>query len=289
MKNALTVDLEDYFQVTAFAENGGMDRWASQTSRIEANTIKLLELFATAGCKATFFAVGWIAEKHPQLIRQVAAAGHEIACHSYAHRLVYSFTRSEFRDDTRKAKDALEDAGGVPVSGYRAPSFSITKNTPWAFEILAELGFTYDSSIFPITHMDHGMPQAPRFPFQIKTCAGNIVEFPMPTLDLGPFRSPFGGGAYFRLLPYRYTRWAIRHLNECEKHPICFYVHPWEIDSEQPRMAGTITSRVRQYFGLKKTEVNLRRLLADIEFCTLGELIAENSGSFAPACPTVIP
>lgn len=274
MKNALTIDLEDYYQVTAFSDDRGMDGWESHASRIEANTIRLLELLASADCHATFFAVGWVADKYPSLIREVAAAGHEVACHSYQHRLVYSLTAAEFRDDTRRAKDALEQAGGVQVRGYRAPSFSITRETPWAFEVLAELGFIYDSSIFPIKHLDYGMPDAPRFPFQVKTLAGQIVEFPMPTLEVAGMRSPFGGGAYFRLLPYRYTRWAIRHVNQAEKQSICFYLHPWEIDTSQPRMAGSLTSQARQYFGLRRTEANLRRILHDVEFCTLGALIS---------------
>jgi polysaccharide deacetylase family protein (PEP-CTERM system associated) len=260
-----------------------MDCWDSHASRIEANTIKLIDLLASAGRHATFFAVGWLADKYPQLIREVAAAGHEISCHSYQHRLVYSLTPAEFRDDTRKAKDALEQASGVQVRGYRAPSFSITADTPWAFEVLAELGFIYDSSIFPIKHLDYGMPDAPRFPFQVNTSAGPIVEFPMPTLEMAGMRSPFGGGAYFRLLPYRYTRWAIRHVNQREKQSICFYLHPWEIDAAQPRMAGSLTSQARQYFGLGRTEASLRRLLKDIEFCTLGALISEIEVSSTPA------
>jgi polysaccharide deacetylase family protein (PEP-CTERM system associated) len=275
MKNALTIDLEDYYQVTAFAGNEGTEDWGSHASRIEANTIRLLDLLASADCHATFFTVGWLADKYPNLIRQVAAAGHEIACHSYQHRLVYSLTPAEFKDDTRRAKDALESAVSVPVRGYRAPSFSISRNTPWAFEILANLGFTYDSSIFPIKHIDYGMPKASRFPFQLKTSAGNLVEFPMPTLEVAGMRSPFGGGAYFRLLPYRYTRWAIRHVNRRENRPICFYLHPWELDTSQPRMTGSATSRARQYFGLGRTEANLRRMLRDVEFCTLGALISE--------------
>jgi len=270
MKNALSVDLEDYYHVTAFA---GVADGNSHSSRVEANTEKLLELFAAADCKATFFTVGWVAENFPRLIRKLADLGHEVACHSYGHRLVYSLTQEEFREDTRRAKELLEDAGGVAVHGYRAPTFSITPECPWAFEILSELGFNYDSSLFPIKHMDHGMPNGPRFPFRIPTRNGSIVEFPMPTLALGGMRSPFGGGAYFRLLPYSYTRWSIRHINSRENHPVCVYVHPWELDTEQPRMNGSLTARARQYFGLRGTETKLKRLLADVEFCPLGAVI----------------
>jgi len=274
MKNALTIDLEDYYQVTAFA-NDSRGNWDSHVSRVEANTERLLDLLAAAKRNATFFALGWVGEKYPRLIRKVADCGHEIACHSHLHRLVYSLTPSEFREDTRRAKEVLEQAGGVAVRGYRAPSFSITRDSHWALEILVELGFSYDSSIFPVKHLNYGMPDGPRFPFRIHTAAGPIVEFPMPTLAVGDVRSPFGGGAYFRLLPYRYTRWGIQYLNQVTGQPACVYLHPWEIDTEQPRMSGSITARARHYFGLSRTEAKLRRLLVDVDFCTLGALIPQ--------------
>jgi polysaccharide deacetylase family protein (PEP-CTERM system associated) len=273
MKNALTIDLEDYYQVTAFA-NGSPQNWDSQVSRVEANTERVLELLAGAKRSATFFTLGWVAEKYPRLVRQVAESGHEIACHSHLHRLVYSLSPAEFRDDTRRAKEVLEQASGNAVRGYRAPSFSITRDAHWALEILAELGFSYDSSIFPVKHLNYGMPGGPRFPFRIQTPAGPIVEFPMPTLALGGATAPFGGGAYFRLLPYGYTRWGIRYLNQVAKQPVCVFLHPWEIDTQQPRMAGSISARARHYFGLGRTEAKLKRLLAEVEFCTLGALIA---------------
>src|SRR5713101_6495061 len=181
MQNALSVDLEDYYHVTAFANHVGAHEWDSRASRVEANTAKLLEQLGSADRHATFFVLGWVVEKYPCLIRQIADLGHEVACHSLRHRLVYELTPEEFREDTRRAKQLLEDAGGVPVRGYRAPSFSITRGSLWAFEVLAELGFTYDSSIFPVRHPNYGMLDAPRSPFRIETRSGPIVEFPMPT------------------------------------------------------------------------------------------------------------
>ena len=274
MKNALTIDLEDYYHVTAFA-NGSPRQWDSRESRIEANTEVLLELLAAAKCRATFFTVGWVAEKFPGLIRKVADSGHELACHSHLHRLVYSLTPKEFREDTVRAKESIEQSSGQVVRGYRAPSFSITRESRWALETLVELGFSYDSSIFPVKHANHGTPKAPRFPFRIQTAAGPIVEFPMATLAVGSARSPFAGGAYFRLLPYRYTRWGIQHVNEALKQPVCVYVHPWELDPEQPRMSGNLSARARHYLGLGGVQAKLKRLLADVDFCTLGELIAK--------------
>jgi polysaccharide deacetylase family protein (PEP-CTERM system associated) len=279
MKNALTIDLEDYYQVTAFAGASGALGRDSHVSRIEQNTVKLLDLLASANCKATFFVLGCVAERYPALVQQIARVGHEIACHSHLHRLVYSLTPTEFRADTQRAKELLENATGTPVRGYRAPSFSITHDTPWAFEILAGLGFTYDSSIFPVKHMNYGMPNGPRFPFRVKTSSGPVVEFPMPTVALGPARSPFGGGAYFRLLPYWYTRWGIDYINRRENQPVCVYLHPWELDTEQPRMRGSLTAKARHYFGLRGTETKLRRLLAEVEFSSLGSIV----GDFNPA------
>lgn len=273
VKNALTIDLEDYYQVTAFESSSGSDGWDSHASRVEVNTSRLLELLSSAGCKATFFTLGWVAEKYPKLIRRVAELGHEIACHSHLHRRVYTLTPSEFKDDTRRAKEILEDASGVVIRGYRAPSFSITRDSWWAFEVLAELGFAYDSSIFPIKHANYGMPDVPRFPFRVETPAGPVMEFPMPTLAVGSIRSPFGGGAYFRLLPYRFTRWAIRRTNLLERQPVCVYLHPWEIDADQPRLRGSLTSRARHYFGLKGTEAKLKKLLADFGFCPLASIV----------------
>jgi polysaccharide deacetylase family protein (PEP-CTERM system associated) len=275
MKNAFTIDLEDYYHVSAFAEHVDKDEWHTRASRVEANTDKILDLLDAAQRRATFFVLGWVAQKEPKLIRRIAERGHEIACHSLEHRLVDSMSRAEFREDTRRAVRLLEDAAGTPVRGYRAPSFSITPQSFWAFEVLAEQGFTYDSSIFPVRHINYGIPDAPRAPYRIDTPAGALVEFPMPTLEIAGRRSPLGGGAYLRLLPYWYTRWGIRFLNERERKPVCVYVHPWELDPEQPRMRGVLTSRLRHYIGLRGTQRKMANLLRDFEFCTLGSLVAE--------------
>ena len=265
MKNTITVDLEDYYQVSAFNDAGTPTNWSNFSSRIENNTAKLLSIFDEHSSKATFFTLGWVAEKFPKLIREIADRGHEIACHSYNHRSVFSLSPEEFREDTRKAKRILEDLAGVPVFGYRAPSFSIKTNSPWAFEILTELDFKYDSSVFPIRHANYGWPLAPRFPFSIKTPSGAITEFPMPTVQWRGARAPIGGGAYLRLLPYWFTRWGIRHMNDSEGLAACLYLHPWELDWEQPRQSGSPSARLRHYFGLKGAELKFRRLLADFE------------------------
>jgi polysaccharide deacetylase family protein (PEP-CTERM system associated) len=286
MKNALTIDLEDYFHATAFSAEVGAVACHSHVSRVERSTEKLLEILGQNGQFATFFTVGSVAENFPQLIQRIANAGHEIACHSYAHRLVLSLTRDQFYEDTRRAKLAIEDAAGTPVFGYRAPSFSITHQSEWAFHVLVELGFTYDSSVFPIRHLNFEMQHAPRDPFLIMTPAGSILELPMTTLQIAGARAPLAGGAYLRLLPYTFTRWGIRYLNVSEGRPACVYLHPWELDPEQPRMKGSITARMRHYFGLHSTESKLRRLLSDFEFQPLGLLAKELNSHLSPG-PTI--
>lgn len=283
MKNALTFDVEDYFQVGAFADQIKTEQWGSYPSRLGANMAKILAMLAEHNCLATFFVLGWVAETHPEVIVQIAKGGHEVACHSHRHRRVFEMTREEFREDTRKAKQMLEDVSGKKVCGYRAPSFSINQDSLWAFDILAELGFTYDSSIFPVKHPNYGMSAISRLPFVVDTAHGPLVEFPMPTLEFAGRRSPFGGGAYLRLLPYWYTRWAIRYLNHREGRPVCTYIHPWEIDPEQPRLRGSLAARLRHTLGLRGLEVKLRNLLRDFEFCPLGLLIRQAyDGSSAP-------
>jgi polysaccharide deacetylase family protein (PEP-CTERM system associated) len=278
MKNAITIDLEDYYQVSAFAQDVSVSHWDSFVSRVENNTARMLSILDDLSAKATFFTLGWVARKYPKLVREIADRGHEIACHSDIHRLVFSLSPKEFRDDTFHAKDVLEDVVGVPVRGYRAPSFSITRRSLWAFEVLAELGFTYDSSLFPIRHPNYGAPNAPRFPFAVATPSGTIIEFPMPTLQMKGMKAPIGGGAYLRLLPYWYTRWGIRYLNIVENRPACIYLHPWELDPEQPRMNGSTTARMRHRIGLQDTESKFRRLLGDFHFDSLGELTEELIG-----------
>lgn len=273
MRNALTFDVEEYFHVSAYSDRVRPEEWLSYPSRVGGSIDRILALLDRHNCRATFFSLGWLAENRPDVIRRIAACGHEIACHSFSHRRVFDMTPDGFRADTRRAKHLLEDVSGTAVTGYRAPSFSITSNSQWAFEILAELGFSYDSSIFPVRHPNYGMPTAPRFPFRVNTLCGPIIEFPMPTLAFGRTRAPFGGGAYLRLLPYRYTRWGIDYINTRENEPVCVYLHPWEVDSEQPRMRGDLTARARHYFGLRGTETKLKRLLDDVEFCPLGLLV----------------
>jgi len=272
MINAFTVDLEDYFQVSAFSGSVDRPQWASFPSRVEQNTDRVLEILAAAHCRATFFTLGWIAERFPQLIRRVSGAGHELACHSFAHRYVYDLNRQQFREDTLRAKRAIENASGVAVTGYRAPSFSITKSSDWAFEVLADLGFQFDSSVYPVRHPNYGIPEAPLTPYRIETPSGNLIEFPMPALQFGNRRAPFGGGAYLRLLPYAFTRWAINHVNRIENRHVCVYVHPWEFDPVQPRLSTGIAARIRHYVGLRGLTGKVRRLLADFEFEPLGRM-----------------
>ena len=275
MLNALSFDLEDYMHVTAFAEQVGAADWDNCVSRLEHNTDNLLQILDSNACTATFFILGWVAKKFPLVIRRIADAGHEIACHSMWHRFVYDLSPAEFKSDTQEAKDILENVTGRTVRGYRAPSFSITKDSWWAFEILKELGFTYDSSIFPVKHPDYGLPQGSRVPFIVPTSGGPLVEFPLPTLELGSMRAPFGGGAYLRILPYRYTRWAIEYINRKELAPVCVYLHPWELDADQPRLKAKLTSRLRHYAGLRGTEAKFRRLLRDFEFAPLSGLVEQ--------------
>ena len=278
MKNALTIDLEDYMHVTAFSAHIAAEDWNTCVSRLEHNSDKLLAILDSCACKATFFVLGWVAKKYPQLVRRIADSGHEIACHSFHHRMVYQMTPSEFHEDSRAAKSLLEDVSAKTICGYRAPSFSITKESWWAFEVLCELGFTYDSSIFPVKHPNYGIIEASRFPFVVHTSSGVLVEFPLPTLQVGRQRAPFGGGAYLRLLPYAYTRWGVTHVNDRESHPVCVYLHPWELDADQPRMRATLSARLRHYLGLRGTESKLRSLLRDFEFCTLETLVREWRG-----------
>lgn len=286
MINVLTVDLEDYYHATAFSANLGSLNGDMHVSRVEHNTDRTLEILAQNNCLATFFAVGSVAEKFPQLIHRIVRAGHEVACHSFAHRQVFTLTRAQFFEDTRRAKVAIENAGGTAVIGYRAPSFSITKDSEWAFEVLAELGFTYDSSIFPIRHLNFDMQDAPRSPFFVTTSCGSILEFPMTTIQIAGMRAPLAGGAYLRVLPYWYTRWGIRHLNTSECRPACVYLHPWELDPEQPRMQGNLTARLRHYFGLHGAEAKFRRLLEDFEFQPLRILVEELNNNLSQAPDT---
>jgi polysaccharide deacetylase family protein (PEP-CTERM system associated) len=289
MKNVVTIDLEDYYHATAFSSDIDDIERQSYESRVEQNAERTLELLAHSGSTGTFFVLGSVAAKFPQLIQRIVGAGHEIACHSFAHRQVFTLTRNQFYEDTRRAKLAIEEAAGIAVRGYRAPSFSINKSCPWAFEVLAELQFTYDSSIFPVKHLSYEMQNVFRDPFFIVTAAGPILEVPMTTLEIAGTRAPFAGGAYLRLLPYWYTHWGIQYLNASESRPVCVYFHPWELDSQQPKMNGSLSAHLRHYFGLRSTEVKFRRLLEDFEFQPLGHMIKDLSGGHLQDTATSLP
>jgi polysaccharide deacetylase family protein (PEP-CTERM system associated) len=264
--NAMTVDVEDYFQVSAFDRVVSRASWGERESRVVANTQRLLELFDRFGIRATFFVLGWVADRAPDLVRQVVAAGHEIACHGYHHQLIYTLTPKQFREDVREAKGTLEQMAGCSVVGFRAPSYSVTASTLWALDILIEEGYRYDASIFPVHHDRYGIPNAPRHPHVLKRLAGSLLEIPASTVRLGGVNLPIAGGGYFRLLPYAWTRWGIRRVNCVEGEPVIFYLHPWEIDPEQPRLAVGPATRMRHYGGLARTAKRLQRLLRDFKF-----------------------
>ncbi len=271
--NAMTVDVEDYFHVSALAESIRRDDWASMEYRAEASTDRLLAMFDEFGMKSTFFVLGWVTKKSPALVRRIHAAGHEIACHGLTHELVYNQTPDLFRRETAESKALLEDAIGAPVLGYRAASYSITAESLWALDILCELGFTYDSSIFPIAHDRYGIPGASTRPGRLRTPNGShIVEFPLSTKPLLGMRIPVSGGGYFRLMPYWFTRWALRSLN-ADQQSFAFYLHPWEIDPQQPRVPASLLSRFRHYNNLDVCERRLRSLLGDFRFTTMQNLL----------------
>jgi polysaccharide deacetylase family protein (PEP-CTERM system associated) len=281
-RGILSVDVEDYFHVEAFA--GVIDRasWGDYSCRVERNTERVLDLLDDCRATGTFFILGWVAERYPGLVRGIADRGHELACHSYWHRLVYTLSPAEFCEDTLRAKDSIEQAAGAAIHGYRAPSFSITSRSLWAFDILAQLGFRYDSSVFPVKHDVYGFSRAPRGPFRVETQHGSIVEFPMATfrLSIGP-NLPMAGGGYLRLLPYWYTKAGVERAWR-EGLPVVGYVHPWELDPDQPRINGPLKSRLRHYTNLKSTEARLRRLLALDRFSSFRDSgLAESAPVFS--------
>jgi polysaccharide deacetylase family protein (PEP-CTERM system associated) len=287
--NAMTVDVEEAFQVSAFESVVSPESWDRFERRVMANTDRLLDLFAEFGVRATFFVLGWVAEREPNLVRRIASAGHEVASHGYAHRLVYEQTPSAFREDVRRSRAILQGLSDQPVLGYRAPSFSITIRSLWALDILIEEGFAYDASIFPIRHDRYGIPSAPRHPFWVSKGAGagpRLLELPGSTVRLAGANLPIGGGGYFRLLPYAWTRWGIGRVNQAERRPVMFYVHPWEIDPAQPRQPAPWLSRLRHYANLNRTETRLRRLLARFKFGTVSEtFLAAGAAYRAEALP----
>jgi polysaccharide deacetylase family protein (PEP-CTERM system associated) len=271
--NALTVDVEDYYQVESFAEVVSRRDWTRWESRVERNTYHLLDMFARHNARGTFFILGWIADRHPQLAREILNAGHEIACHSYDHQLILNQNPEAFRADVRRAKLLLEDITGVPVEGYRAPTYSIMEQTLWAIEILVEEGFHYDSSIFPVHHDRYGIPGAKRFPYVIDCPAGEIVEFPPSTTRVGGQNLPMTGGGYFRLLPYPVFRWGLRQVNRVEGQPAIFMVHAWEVDPGQPVLPGTRLNIWRHRINLHLTASRLERLLGDFRFAPVREVL----------------
>lgn len=280
--NALTVDVEDYFMVSAFAAGIKFEDWPRYECRVERNTHRILELFAKYGVKGTFFVLGWVAENYPALVKDIQAAGHEIASHGYNHRLIYDLTQDEFRADIRRAKRAVEDITGVAVNGYRATSYSIIKQTFWALDILVEEGFRYDSSIYPIHHDRYGVPGAQRFVHTIKTGAGDIMEIPPTTFKFLGQNIPAAGGGYFRLYPVQLTKAIIRRINEIEKEAAVIYIHPWEIDMDQPKLQGSLLTKFRHYVNIKTTEQKLGECMKDLKFKPISEIFKVPSNTSHP-------
>jgi len=273
MINALTVDVEEYFHPSEVQRHVCQVDWASLPSRVEHQVDRILNLFDDHRVAATFFVLGWVAERQPALTRRIVERGHDIGCHSYAHQLVYGMTPAQFREDTRRAVTAIEDACGVTPTAYRAPSYSVTSKCLWALEILVENGFVYDSSIYPIKHDRYGIPGFSRHATMLETPSGPIQEIPIGTVRLGGNTvAPIGGGGYLRMLPYRYTAAGIRRVNEEEAEPVCVYFHPWEIDPSQPTLASGVVSWLRTYTGIRGMYSKIDRLLYDFSFGTIADV-----------------
>jgi polysaccharide deacetylase family protein (PEP-CTERM system associated) len=264
--------VEDYFMVSAFSNIIKTDAWDRYSSRVERNTMHVLDILARYDAKGTFFILGWIAERYPQIVKEIDRRGHEIGCHSYYHKLVYEMSIEDFKEDTEKAKAILENVIGKEVCGYRAPSYSITKKSFWAMEVLRESGFLFDSSIFPVVHDRYGYPEFSRFPKVVETASGKILEIPMSTFRVWDKNIPVGGGGYLRLFPISLTEWAIRKVNEEEKEAAIVYFHPWEIDSGQPRINGSRLSRFRHYVNIERTENRIEHLLRTFSFGSIGDV-----------------
>ncbi|MBZ5555303.1 MAG: DUF3473 domain-containing protein [Acidobacteriia bacterium] len=276
MLNALTIDVEDYYQVSNFEPLVGFENWGRYASRVELNTHRLLDLLDRHHTKATFFVLGWVAEQNSPLVREIHERGHEVASHGYSHRLVYDQTPVQFRDETRRCKGILEQLIGQSIQGYRAASYSITKESGWALEVLREEGFVYDSSIFPIHHDRYGISDSPRFCHELDGQFGKgLVEVPLSTLRFAGQNVPIAGGGYFRIFPYAITRWGIRRLNLKEHQPAIVYLHPWEVDPDQPRIQAGLLSSFRHYRNLDKTEDRLTRLLEEFQFGPVREVLRE--------------
>lgn len=295
MRNALSIDVEDYFQVSAFEGCSPPEHWDRFPLRVGENTSRILDMLDALGIKATFFVLGWVAERKPELVKEIGRRGHEVASHGYGHRRVSTQSRQEFRTDIRRSKTILENLTGGPVHGYRAPSYSISRDVLWAFDELLDAGYRYDSSVFPVRHDLYGIPDWPSHPFRVVKGKGgwepatvalggkdgttgpesSILEMPITTLTLGGRNIPIAGGGYFRFFPYAFTRWGLRRINRLETRPFIFYLHPWELDPEQPRMTGApLKSRFRHYLNLNRTEERFRRLLGEFRFSPVMDLLS---------------
>ncbi|HKW94409.1 MAG TPA: XrtA system polysaccharide deacetylase [Methylomirabilota bacterium] len=273
----MTFDVEEYFHAEAFGGVVRPEDWRTLESRVGGATQRILELLAETGTLATFFVLGWVAERYPGLVRSIQTQGHEVACHGYGHQMITGLSRTQFAADLHRAKATLEDVIGGPVIGYRAPTFSVVRETLWSLEVLAEAGFRYDSSIFPIVHDRYGIPDAPRFPHRRPVGDGaTIVEFPLSTVGGSRWRFPVAGGGYFRLLPYAVTAWAFRRVNRREGQPVIVYLHPWEIDPGQPRLPVDRLTRLRHSINTRTTEGKLRRLVGEFRFAPVREVLAES-------------
>ena len=270
--NAMTVDVEDYFQVSAFERHVSRADWEHLSQRLEGRIDRILQIFSDQGVKGTFFTLGWVSERYPVMVRRIVSEGHELASHGWEHVRAFKQTQQEFRADVTRTKLALEDAAGCSISGYRAASYSIGHRNLWALQVLDEAGYRYSSSIYPIRHDLYGMPDAPRFRFT--PCSGSqFQEIPITTLQLGQFKIPCGGGGYFRLFPYSFSRWAMQRVNQTERQSCIFYFHPWEIDPGQPRLPGlNMKTRFRHYLNLHRMEARLETLLGDFAWGRMDEI-----------------
>ena len=276
LTNAMTVDVEDYFQVSAFSGHISREDWDTLPCRVEQNTNRVLDMFAEGGAKATFFTLGWVAQRYPELIRRISDEGHEVASHGMAHFRVGDQSRDEFLNDVSTTRKILQDVSGQPVTGYRAASFSIGTDTLWAHEVLAEAGYSYSSSVYPVRHDHYGIPDAPRFPYTPEGGNG-IAELPLSTLRLRERNLPCSGGGYFRLLPYAYFRWAIGKVNRDDHQPTIFYFHPWEIDPDQARQTGIgAKTRFRHYVNLSRMAPRLRQMLGDFSWDRMDKVFDVN-------------
>lgn len=278
--NALTIDVEDYFQVSAFAPYIRRDEWDARECRVERNVERILAMLAARDVKATFFTLGWIAERYPHVVRDIVAQGHELASHGYGHERASDLSPAGFREDVTRAKTLLEDLGGVPVQGYRAPSFSIGTGNLWALDELARAGYRYSSSIYPIRHDHYGMPDSPRFAYPL---ASGLLEVPVTTVRMFNRNLPSSGGGYFRLLPYALSRWMLRRVNQEDRESAVFYFHPWEIDTGQPRIPGIdAKTRFRHYVNIPRVESRLQQLLADFRWGRMDRIFLDRADRALP-------